>query len=152
LREIEGKQKVLLEGLRVKGVEVSWHDARQSALEGVLGRGDRRLGQVIMKAVGKGARFDNWSDQFRWEVWEAALAECGLEAEEFLREREEGEVLPWEMIEVGVSRAFLSEERRRAHRGQPTPDCRAWCSGCGISAVGGDGVCPARQAAVSVSS
>lgn len=151
--EIGARQAIILEGLRSKGIEVSWHDARQTTLEGALSRGDRRLGEVVARAVAQGARFDNWSERFEWGKWEEAFAAAGLAPGEFLRERDEDEALPWETIDVGVSRAYLLEERRRADQGQPTPDCRAACAGCGIGAlVGGDSACPARQGAVPVAS
>jgi len=108
---------------------------------------------VVARAVQKGARFDNWSDQFDPALWEGAFGENGLCAEGFLKEREDNETLPWDFIDVGVSRSFLLEERRRAYKGEPTPDCRTRCVGCGVlGMLGRDGTCPARQAAVLVPS
>ncbi|GAB4270976.1 MAG: TIGR03960 family B12-binding radical SAM protein [Deferrisomatales bacterium] len=119
--------------LRHKKVELKWHDAHMSLMEGIVARGDRRVGAAILAAYRKGCRMDGWAGEFRWELWEAALAEAGLDPEEFLRERALDEPLPWDGVEVGVERAYLVREWERARTGEPTGDCRfGECTGCGL--------------------
>ncbi|HTY13893.1 MAG TPA: radical SAM protein, partial [Candidatus Omnitrophota bacterium] len=98
--EILEKQKYLKDNLKGKGLELRWHDAKTSILEGVFSRGDRRLSKVIERAFELGARFDAWSEHFKFELWEQAMAECGLRMAEFLRLREKDEELPWGKISV----------------------------------------------------
>jgi len=100
LAEILERQKFLKQNLRGKGLELRWHDAKTSVLEGVFSRGDRRLSKVIEKAYSLGARFDAWSEHFKFEIWEQAFAECGVKIEDYLRERDKNEEVPWSLISV----------------------------------------------------
>lgn len=100
LAEILERQKFLKQNLRGKGLELRWHDAKTSVLEGVFSRGDRRLSKVIEKACSLGARFDAWSEHFKFEIWEQAFAECGVKIEDYLRERDKNEEVPWSLISV----------------------------------------------------
>ena len=130
---VEHRQSLLREQTRLRGVELGWSDWESTWLEAVLSRGDRRLGAVIYRAWRAGARFDAWSEHFRPELWREALAAEGLEADFYAhREREEGELFPWEHIDAGVSRRFLWREYRKAREGRLSPDCRAGCHDCGI--------------------
>ena len=85
---------------KIKGIEVRWHQAEASFLEGVFSRGDRKLSQVIEKAWELGARLDAWSEHFKFEIWRRAFAECGIDPNEYLRAREEKEKLPWEFVNI----------------------------------------------------
>lgn len=115
-----------------KGLRLKWHDPASSHLEGILGRGDRRLADVVEKAFHKGAIFCGWSEYFDFAPWREALAECGLEASDYIRARSKEEPLPWDHIEAGVRKEFLWRERERAHAGKTTPDCRfGACGQCG---------------------
>ncbi|MFA4906311.1 MAG: radical SAM protein [Candidatus Margulisiibacteriota bacterium] len=98
--EIVEKQKFLKKNLRGKGLELRWHDAKTSILEGIFSRGDNRLAKVIIKAWELGARFDAWTEHFKYELWEKAFAECGIRSADYLREREKDEELPWGKIFV----------------------------------------------------
>jgi radical SAM family uncharacterized protein/radical SAM-linked protein len=119
--------------LRQKHLDLKWNPSGQSWLEGILSRGDRRLAPVLMTAHRLGCRFDAWTEHCRLHLWEKALAEHGLRGEDYLRERREEEILPWAHLDMGVSRAFLLEERRRAWAGIQTPDCRqVGCLDCGV--------------------
>ena len=110
-------------------------------LEGVLARGDRRLGKAILRAYEKGALFDAWSDRFNNQIWMEALEETGLDFHFYaIRERALDEVLPWDFIDAGVSKEFLKREYENALAGKVTPNCRQRCSGCGAAKYGG-GVC-----------
>jgi len=130
---LQDKQAYLRRRLR-RPIKYSWHNPLMSLLEAVLARGDRRLGAVILKAWQKGSKFDSWEEHFSWERWAAALAEVGLDASFYAhRRREPDEVLPWDHLDVGVSRAYLWRETRRAKEGLTTADCRwAGCSGCAV--------------------
>ena len=95
----------------------SWNNPRETLLEAVLSRGDRRLADVIQRAWELGAGFDGWGDQFKAAAWMQAFADCGLDPEWYARrERPLDEVLPWDLISVGVSRSFLEQEYTHALR------------------------------------
>ena len=127
------RQERLRAGLKKKKLRLKWHEAQLSFLEGVFARGDRRLGAVLERAVQLGCRFDGWRDHFRFELWEQAFADCGLDPAWYLRERGETEILPWEHIDCGLPKDFFLGERRRALAGSYTPDCRTGsCSACGV--------------------
>jgi len=139
LAETQARQALLRHELGRRRIEFRWHDSRLSWLEGVFARGDRRLADVIETAQRAGARFDGWSDRCKIEIWERALATHRLEAGAFLRRRPLGEVLPWEHLDAGVSRKFLTAELARAVEGVLTPDCSiercTYCGACDFETV-----------------
>ncbi len=98
LGEILERQKILKDSVRNTGVELKWHDSRFSIIEGVFSRGDARLSKVIEDAYKLGARMDAWTECFNFEVWEKAFLQNGLSFDEYLRERDEKEELPWNNI------------------------------------------------------
>ena len=126
--------KLLKDHFYSKSIEYDYHSPDLSRLEAVFARGDRRLGPVIETAVRSGARLDGWDEYFNYAKWYAAFRECGIE-ESFYTTRGYGEdeLLPWDPIDVGVSKKFLLRERRRAYEGIVTPDCRHGCAGCGAN-------------------
>jgi len=128
------KQSYLKDRMRVRGLSASFHDVWASHLEAAFARGDRRLAPVIERARDLGCRFDGWSDQFRPGLWQQAFADLGLDSSMWANaEYGYSDTLPWDHIDMGVSRAFLVREARRAENGLTTPDCReADCSGCGV--------------------
>ncbi|HPT87640.1 MAG TPA: TIGR03960 family B12-binding radical SAM protein [Bacillota bacterium] len=131
--ETREKQKYLQDNLRSKVVQLNWHDPILSRMEGIFARGDRRLGPVIYKAWQKGASFDSWTDEFKYECWTAAFDEVGIDPDFYLRERSYDEILPWDHLDSGVSREFLKAENERAKRGILTADCRNQpCTQCGV--------------------
>ena len=118
--------------LKQPGVDLKWNSAAQSWLEGIFSRGDRRLAPVLLAAYRRGCRLDAWSEHLRLEPWRQAFQEAGVDPEGYHRSRDEGELLPWDHLEAGVSRNFLQEERDRAYRVLQTPDCRQeGCQDCG---------------------
>ncbi len=124
--------RLLKSHLYAKSIEYDYHEPNLSRLEAVMARGDRRLGAVIEKAVLDGARLDGWDEHFKYDVWMDAFDSCGVEPDFYtVRGYGEDECLPWDSIDVGVSKAFLKRERKRAYEGLITPDCRHGCSGCG---------------------
>lgn len=128
------------EQLNRKSLKYNWHEADVSVLEGVLARGDRRVGQVILSAYQKGCIYDAWSEFFQSEKWEEAFKENGLTMEFYLRERQEEELFPWDFIDIGVSKKFLLREWQQAKKETVTPNCRVKCQGCGAAVFKG-GVC-----------
>lgn len=132
--EMMRKRRYILEKGRIRGVKYDFHDPATSYLEGLISRGDRRLGEVILGAWQRGARFDGWREYFNLENYLRALEAAGLDPEFYAnRRRELNEILPWEIIDTGVTAEFLMAERERAYKGEPTLDCREeGCQDCGI--------------------
>jgi len=127
--------------LNRKSIKYNWHEADVTVLEGILARGDRKIGAAIRKAYEKGCLFDSWGEYFHNELWQEAFEECGIDTDFYtIRERSLDEVFPWDFIDIGVSRAFMEREWKRAMEETVTPNCRQKCSGCGASGFGG-GVC-----------
>ena len=124
-----------------KSMKYNWHEADVTVLEGILARGDRKVGAVIRRAYEKGCLFDSWSEWFRNSLWLEAFEECGIDMNFYTtRKRALDEIFPWDFIDIGVSRAFLEREWSKAHEEKVTKNCRQGCSGCGAAAYGG-GVC-----------
>ena len=127
--------------LNRKSLKYNWHDAQTTVLEGVMARGDRRVGKVIEEAYRLGCLFDSWTESFHNELWMQAFENTGTDIAFYnLRERGEDELFPWDFIDIGVSRNFLRREWERAMEETVTPNCRMKCSGCGAAKFGG-GVC-----------
>ena len=90
------------------------------------------LGAVIEKAVKNGARLDGWDEYFDYAKWQDAFRKCGVDVDFYtVRGYGEDELLPWDTIDVGVTKKFLKLERKRAYEARITPDCRHGCAGCG---------------------
>lgn len=124
-----------------KSLKFSYHDAGISILEGVLARGDRRLGAAILDVYEQGGIFDAWTEYFDMQRYENAFANHHVDIEFYTaRKRPDDEVFPWEHLDVGVSRGFLLQEWHKAQEGKTTGNCRMQCSGCGSATYGG-GVC-----------
>ena len=138
--EIIEKQNHLKASIKSKRIRYSWHDNHTSYLEGVFARGDRRLIDVIIKAVKNGCRFDGWNDHFNFAMWMKSFEECGIDSDFYLRERDLDEVLPWDHIDVGVTKKFFINEFKKSQRAETTPNCREKCAGCGANCFGA-GVC-----------
>ena len=126
--------KLLKDHFYSKSIEYNYHAPDLSRLEAVMARGDRRLGPVIEAAVRNGARLDGWDEYFRYDLWQDAFKECGVDMDFYtVRGFDQEEVLAWDPVDVGVSKKFLLCERRRAYQGNVTPDCRDGCAGCGAN-------------------
>ncbi|MDO5545638.1 MAG: TIGR03960 family B12-binding radical SAM protein [Eubacteriales bacterium] len=128
--------KLLKSHFYSKSIVYDYHSPDLSRLEAVFARGDRRLGPVIETAVKNGARLDGWDEYFNYAKWYDAFRQCRIE-EDFYTTRGYGEdeILPWDTIDVGVTKRFLKRERHRAYEGQVTPDCRHGCAGCGANCL-----------------
>ena len=129
------------EQLNRKSLKYNWHDAQGTVLEGVMARGDRRVGKVIVEAYRLGCLFDSWTETFRNDLWMQAFDNTRVDIA-FYNQRVRGkdEIFPWDFIDIGVSRSFLRREWERAMNETVTPNCREQCSGCGAAGFGG-GVC-----------
>ena len=124
----------LQDRLKSPGVHFKWQNPEISMLEGLWARGDRRLSRLLLKAYQSGCRFDGWSDHFNFDAWQDSMAACGIDPEQAVyRERGQDEPLPWDHIDMKVSRAFLRAECERALSGEATEDCRdGACQNCGV--------------------
>ena len=119
-----------------KSIEYNYHTPDISRLEAVTARGDRRLGRVIEMAAKNGAKLDGWDEYFNYEAWLNAFESCGVDPDFYtVRGYGEEEILPWDTIDVGVSKKFLLKEKKQAYAEQITPDCRHGCAGCGANAL-----------------
>ncbi len=133
MAEIKRRQGHLRRALQKSRVALKFHAVEMSFLEGLLARGDARLAGVVETAYKNGARFDGWDDQLCLPLWLEAIDRHGLDPRRFLGARALDEALPWDFIDIGVSKAFLSEEWRKALREEETEDCRhGQCGGCGV--------------------
>lgn len=125
---------LLRSSITAKNVTYNWHDAETSLIEAVLSRGDRRVADAIELVWRRGGRLDAWSDYFSVERWMQAFADTGVDPDFYaLRERNVDEVLPWDMIDVGVRKAHLVKEREKCYRSELSPDCRHQCAACGAA-------------------
>ncbi|MDD7216516.1 MAG: TIGR03960 family B12-binding radical SAM protein [Anaerovoracaceae bacterium] len=132
--EFEEKHNYLARKLRIKGVTFNYHDNTTSAYEAVFARGDRRTGKLLLEAHKAGARLDGWTEYFRPDAWERAFEASGISRDFYTtRERTFDEVLPWDIIDCGVSKKYLINEAKKALDEKTTRDCRLGCTGCGIN-------------------
>ncbi len=119
--EIRRRQQILIDMGRRERLEVRVHEAPLSILEGVLSRGDAPLGDLLEKAVDRGARFDGWRDQYRGDVWDELLLHVDLDT--YLGPLSEGGRTPWDHVAAGVDQSFIEKEHARASAARPTAPC-----------------------------
>ena len=135
---INEKQAYLREKLKIKGVSFNWHAPNLSFLEACFSRGDRRMGLVLKRAYERGCMLDGWNDQFKFDEWMAAFADCGIDPAFYAnRVRGKDEMLPWDFIDCGITREYLWREKEKSERAETTRDCRQGCNGCGIQRIPG---------------
>ena len=138
------KQAYLKTKINNRHVRYQHHDAKVSRIEAVLARGDRRLADALELACREGFCFDAWDEYFDYDKWISVLERTGLDPA-FYANRALGldEVLPWDIIDCGVSKEFFLRERAKAYAESTTPNCREQCSACGANKLGGvRAVCP----------
>jgi radical SAM family uncharacterized protein/radical SAM-linked protein len=124
LSEIHRKQELLRSAARqVRGLGLRVHDSITSVLEGILARGDRRLGPVIEMAYLSGAKFDSWDDQLRLDLWEKAFEHFAIEKQRYLNTIPVDGRVPWDHIDVGLEAGFLAREYRKALKSRLSPPC-----------------------------
>ena len=132
------KQRHLAECITDKKIRYTYHDARVSRIEAVLARGDRRVAGAIAKAVELGANLEAWDEYFDYDRWLSAFELAGVEPDFYTtRGFGEGEILPWDMIDIGVTKEYLLRERKNAYSQKTTPSCAEKCNGCGANRLGG---------------
>ncbi|QIK71139.1 TIGR03960 family B12-binding radical SAM protein [Propioniciclava coleopterorum] len=131
-----------------RAIGMRYHDGRPGVIEGLLSRGDRRVGAVIEECWRNGGGFDGWSEHFDYDRWVAAcetgLAGTGVDLDWYTtRERDYDEVLPWDHLDSGLDRDWLWEDWQDALDEQPVEDCR-WtpCYDCGV--------CPQLDTAIQI--
>lgn len=132
--EFSRKHDHLAEKLRhIKGVRFTHHDSLVSECEAVLARGDRRCSELLLAAHEAGLKFDSWSDLFDEDKWREVLAAWDIDYR-FYSERSRGydEVMPWDVVDAGVTKRYLVNECEKAKQALTTHDCRRGCTGCGI--------------------
>lgn len=137
---VRQKQQELRKLLSIRGVTFHWHDPSISFLEACFAVGDRRLADVLYRAWELGCKLDGWNDQFHFDLWMQAFTDCGVDPAFYAnRSRGMDELLPWDFIDIGVTKQFLRREYERALKAQTTRDCRLGCNGCGIEKI--EGLC-----------
>ena len=136
------KQEYLGSKITDRKIKYTHHDAKVSRIEAVLARGDRRLSDALELACAEGFKFDAWDEFFDYDKWISVLERSGSDPA-FYANRAYGldEVLPWDIIDCGVSKEFLRRERDKAYSENTTPSCREKCSGCGANKLGGERTC-----------
>ena len=133
---------LLRASITARNVVYNWHDAETSLIEAVLSRGDRKVADVIESVWRNGGRLEAWSDFFSLERWMDAFSVHGLDPAFYAqRERKAEEILPWDMINTGVTKRHLLHEREMAYAAALSPDCRKQCSACGAAALLKGGKC-----------
>lgn len=137
--EFTAKQEHLKNCITDKRIRYNYHDAKVSRIEAILARGDRRLAPAIALAVEEGAMLDAWDEYFDYDRWINAFLRCGIDPD-FYTVRGFGldEVLPWDIIDCGVTKKYLLNERKKAYEGKTTPSCAEHCNGCGADKLGGN--------------
>ncbi len=152
IEELTRKIHLLRDAARpVRGLTIRWHDPKATAAEGIVSRGDRRMGAVIEQVWRRGGTFQEWSEHFDLALWNEALADQGMSLEDTVyRHRTEDEVLPWDHLSAGLHRDFLWQDWIDALANHGLEDCR-WtpcydcgaCTGFGIEHVVASAVPPA---------
>lgn len=119
--------------MRDPKVKFQYHEPYISRLEAILARGDRRVGRLLLKAYQNGQRFDGWSEYFDYDVWMQSMEEAEIDGDFYAnRTRDYDEILPWDFIDIGVSKDYLWGEYQKSIRAETTKDCRKGCNRCGI--------------------
>jgi radical SAM family uncharacterized protein/radical SAM-linked protein len=133
LEEMGEKLYSIREGVKRNHLRFKWQDPHLSFLEGMFSVGDHTLSHVLVEAFRLGCRFDGWSDQFQYPLWNKAFEKIGLKMDFHTRKRKMEEILPWSFIETGMDDQFLWEEYQRGLKEKISPPCvKENCHRCGI--------------------
>ncbi|NLJ69922.1 MAG: TIGR03960 family B12-binding radical SAM protein [Clostridiaceae bacterium] len=127
------KRKILIENLRLRVINYQWHEPDLSVAQGIIARGDRKIGKVIEEVWRNGGWLESWNDFFDYERWKNAMRKYGLSIDFYTsRQRSSDEIFPWDHISPGVSKEFLWSEYLKAETGELTAECRKQCHNCGV--------------------
>lgn len=136
------KQRYLQKAMKKKHITFNWHEPYVSFMEAVVSRGDRRICEAIIRAWELGCKFDGWDQYFKFDIWMKAFEETGVDPKFYARRRRElDETLPWDHIDVGITKKYLRSEYKKSLKAELTRDCRIACTGCGINLLEEGGVC-----------
>ncbi len=142
MESLSDKQIYLKEKITDRKIKFIYHDSGTSRIEAVFARGDRRLSKALALAAEEGFMFDAWDECFDYEKWLSVFERTGVDASFYAnRKFGEDEVLPWDIIDCGVEKAFFKREVQKAYSEKTTPNCREQCSGCGANRLGGERSC-----------
>lgn len=134
IEEYLRRVNLLRSSIVARNVTYNWHDAETSLIEAALSRADRRVADAIEEVWRSGGRLDAWTDYFSFDRWMKAFEKCGVDPAFYAnREFSTEELLPWDVIDVGVRKAHLLRERQRCYESTLSPDCRKQCSACGAA-------------------
>ncbi|MEG1535384.1 MAG: TIGR03960 family B12-binding radical SAM protein [Clostridia bacterium] len=136
MQEMEEKQAYMRDKLRMKNVKYSWHDPKASVIEAAFARGDHRIAPVVVRGFELGCRFDSWSENFDFDKWTQAFADCGVAISDYTREFGEDENFAWDIIDNGVRKSYLLQERHNSRLPVTTNNCMKGCNGCGANRLG----------------
>ena len=140
--EYIAKVNLLRENIKAKNVVYNWHDPQTSYIEATLSRGDRRMGKVIEKVWRNGGRLEAWTDYFSFDRWMQAFDDASVDPTFYAhRERDKDEIMPWDVVDVGVRKEHLWHEKEQCYRSELSPDCRKQCSACGAAKLLKGGRC-----------
>jgi radical SAM family uncharacterized protein len=144
---LRNKQIFLAEKITDHKIRYNWHEAKVSRLEAVFSKGNRRLSKAIYEAQRRGMRFDAWDEYFSYENWLDVFNAVGIDMDFYAtRKMSYDEILPWDVIDIGVSKSFLISENKKAYESVTTPNCKEKCSGCGANKLGKELTwCPHRK-------
>ena len=131
--EFNKKIQFLLSKIKGKKLSVKWGDAKMSEVEGVLCRGDKKIGELIYSVYKKGEMFTSWGSEFDYSKWETSMKELGIDKYHYLGEKKVDSKLPWDNISCGVGRGWLKKEKEKALEMGETKSCTTGdCSTCGV--------------------
>lgn len=135
-QDVEEKQKYLSEALKKRGISFAYNDYDSSLMEAVLARGGRSIADSLYDAYLDGARFDAWSEHFDFNHYRKAFEKCGVNVGEIVGAKTQEETLPWDFVDIGVTKAYFKNEYNKAMQAQTTPSCNKQCNGCGLKKHG----------------
>ncbi len=132
IEEFDRRCRYVESRINRKFVALKKHNVHEAMIEGVLSRGDRRVGRAIHRAWQLGCKFDNWHEHLHFDLWMQAFAETGVDPAFYAsRERGEAEVFPWDHVDASLGKRFLWKEKTRSEQVKVTADCStAHCAGC----------------------
>lgn len=132
--EFDRRYQYVLSRINRRFVSLKKHSTEESVIEGVLGRGDRRVALAIHRAWQLGCKFDNWKEYLRFDLWMQAFREAGFDPNFYAsRERGKEEVLPWDHIDASLGKKFLWKEKTKSELVKTTADCStSVCATCAV--------------------